>query len=248
MRRVAADAIAGDSRGPGGSMSRYVWETMPAASTLRDCGKEGFAVLAAQWTESSYAARSPIVTAEETDDDVYFVLDGRVRAATYASSGREVQFSDLHAGEAFGLLAALDGLPRSTNVIALTDCRISRMSASAFNRTIESNTQVMRAFLRYLTDMVRSLSVKMSHVTTLSARQRLVAELLEMARTDPGGVDTAHVFPMPTQAELALLIFSQRETVARDLSRLKDEGLIDREGRTLRISSVERLRQIVEGT
>lgn len=226
-------------------MSRFTWEAMPPSSTLRACGAEGFALLASRWTEATYPARNPIVTADETDDDVYFVLDGKVRAATYAPSGREVQFSDLPVGEAFGLIAAIDGGPRSTNVIAVTDCRVSRMSADAFNEAIDTNNVIMRAFLLYLADRVRVLSTRMSHVTTLSARQRLVAELLELGRTD--GPDTAQIAPVPTQSELAMLIFSQRETVGRDLSKLKDEGLIDRRGRTLILNSVSRLRQIIEG-
>lgn len=228
-------------------MTAVTWDRLPATSTLRACGEEGFALLASRWSEATYPARSPIVTADETEDDVYFVLEGRVRAATYAPSGREVQFSDLPTGEAFGLIAAIDGGPRSTNVIAVTDCRIARISAALFNEAIDTNRDVMRAFLLYLADRVRALSQRMSHVTTLSARQRLVAELLEMAKMDASNPGTARIVPVPTQAELAMVIFSQRETVGRDLSKLKDEGLIDRRGRTLVLKDVEALQRIVEG-
>jgi CRP-like cAMP-binding protein len=52
--------------------------------------------------------------------------------------------------------------------------------------------------------------------------------------------------PLPTQQELATLIFSQRESVGRDMSRLKDAGLIERKGRTLRITSLSRLKALLD--
>ncbi|MEM6680540.1 MAG: helix-turn-helix domain-containing protein, partial [Pseudomonadota bacterium] len=45
-----------------------------------------------------------------------------------------------------------------------------------------------------------------------------------------------------TQQELAALIFSQREAVGREMSRLRDLGLIERSGRRLTLLDVPALR------
>ena len=104
-------------------------ERFPEGSTLHACGPDGCAALAEYWTEAIYPARALIVSEDETDDDVFFILSGHARAATYTDSGKEVLMSDLPPGESFGLFAAIDGQPRSTNVIAVDDARIARMSA-----------------------------------------------------------------------------------------------------------------------
>ena len=52
---------------------------------------------------------------------------------------------------------------------------------------------------------------------------------------------------LPTQQDFATLLFSQRETIGRDMSKLKDAGLIERQGRSLVIKSVSRLKARLSG-
>ncbi|MBK0398718.1 Crp/Fnr family transcriptional regulator [Limibaculum sp. M0105] len=219
----------------------------PEGSTLDRCGVTGRAALAAAWTEASYSAGTMVVSADDTDDDVFFILSGRARAATYTNQGKEVMLSDLAPGESFGIFAAIDGRPRSTNVVAIDDSRLARMTAQRFNEVLYSNRDVTRAFLQYLIDRIRHLSERVTDVTTLNAEQRLIVELLRLSTPDPARPGTAVVDPLPTQQELATIIFSQRESVGRDMSKLKDLGLLDRKGRSLRILDVARLRERVGG-
>ncbi len=218
-----------------------MWESFPENSTLHACGAEGCAALAQFWTESTFQPRALIVSEDEQEDDVYFILSGKARAATYTNNGKEVLMSELPPGEGFGIFAAIDGLPRSTNVIAITECRVARMSASHYNEVMDTNTKVMRAFLIYMVDRIRHLSIRMTNVTTMNAEQRLVYELLELGKTNMTGDDSAVIDPVPTQQELAILISGQRESVGRDMSKLSNSGLIERKGRTLTIPSMDRL-------
>lgn len=228
-------------------MAKNDADRFPEGTTLRACGPDGYAALAKYWTEATYPARALIVSEDETDDDVFFILSGRARAATYTDSGKEVLLSELLAGESFGIFAAIDGQPRSTNVIAVDEARIARMSGENFNRVLYSHRDVTRAFILYLVERIRHLSSRMTAVTTRNAEQRLVAELLRLAETGMTGTDTARIDSLPTQHELATLLFSQRETIGRDMSKLKDAGLIEREGRSLQIKSVSRLKARLSG-
>ena len=222
-------------------MAKNGTDHFPEGSTLHACGPDGYAELAKYWTEATYPTRALIVSEDETDDDVFFILKGRARAATYTDSGKEVLLSELPPGESFGIFAAIDGQPRSTNVIAVDDARIARMSAENFNKVLYSHTDVTRAFIHYLVDRIRNLSTRMTEVTTLNAEQRLVAELLRLADAGMIDNDTAQIVALPTQQDLAILLFSQREAIGRDMSKLKDAGLIERKGRSLLILSVSRL-------
>jgi CRP-like cAMP-binding protein len=214
----------------------------PKGSTLDLCGPDGCAALARYWSESVYPARSLIVSEDDVDDDVFFILSGRARAATFTDSGREVLMSELPPGESFGIFAAIDGLPRSTNVIAFEESRIARISAAHFNEVLFSDVNVSRAFILYLVERIRHLSSRMTAVTTRNAEQRLIAELLRLAEASMTGPDAALIEALPTQQELAILLFSQRESIGRDMSKLKDAGLIERKGRSLMIRSVTRLK------
>ncbi len=222
-------------------------DRFPEGSTLHACGPDGCAALAKYWTEATYPARALIVSEDDTDDDVFFILSGRVRAATYTDSGKEVFMSDMPPGESFGIFAAIDGQPRSTNVIAVEDARIARMSAVNFNKVLYGHSGVTRAFLLYMVDRIRHLSTRMTAVTTRNAEQRLINELLRLAEAGIIGNDTAVIEPLPTQHDFAILLFSQREAIGRDMSKLKDAGLIERTGRSLLIKSVSGLEARLNG-
>lgn len=220
--------------------------SFPEGTTLHACGPEGVAELAKYWRETRFPPRALIVSEDETDDDVFFILSGRARAATYTNRGREVFLSELPAGEAFGIFAAIDGQPRSTNVIAVEESHIGRMSAANFRKVLFGHPNVNRAFILYMVDRIRALSSRVTSVTTLSAEQRLISELLRLAEGGRTGRDIAVIDPVPTQQELATLLFSQREAIGRDMSKLKDAGLIERRGRSLFIKSLAGLRARLE--
>ena len=211
----------------------------PAGSTLDACGPEGRAALAQHWTINSYCERAPIVGESDTDDDIFFVLEGRARAATFTDNGREMFYSDLPAGESFGIIAAIDGKPRSTNVFAREPSKIARMSAASFRHVFYSNRAVNEAFVTYMVQLIRHLSNRVTEATTLSTEQRLCAQLLRLCEADDD--NQAVIANVPTQQELAVLISSQRESVGREMSKLKDQGLILRSGKSLTILDFERM-------
>lgn len=215
--------------------------SFPETSTLARCGPAGVAVLARHWQESVIPARSVVLSDEDTGDDVYFVLSGTARAATFTDDGKEVLLSDITEGEGFGLFAAIDGQPRSTNVVAVTECRAARITARAFQAAMEEEHAIARAVMQYLVGAIRSLSTRVTLVATRNAEQRLAGELLRLAGAETDDAE-AVLDPLPTQQELAALIFSQREAVGREMSRLRDLGLIERSGRRLTLLDVPALR------
>ena len=75
-------------------------------------------------------------------DDVFFILAGSVRINSISAKGREVIYSECSAGNIFGEFSAIDGLPRSATVHALTDCVLARMPAASFFELIHSNGPV----------------------------------------------------------------------------------------------------------
>lgn len=218
-------------------MSEPVSGPFPQGSTLETCGEGGRAALARYWSVSSFGPRAVIVSESDTDDDVFFVLEGHARAATFTDNGREMFYSDLPVGESFGIFAAIDGAPRSTNVFAREASKIARMSASNFREVLYTNRDVNQAFMIYMIKLIRHLSNRVTEATTLSTEQRLCAQLLRIC--ERSGPNQAFIPALPTQQELAVLISSQRESVGREMSKLKEQGLILREGKSLRILNLQ---------
>jgi len=71
---------------------------------------------------------------------------------------------------------------------------------------------------------------------------------MELAQRHAEGRETFVVEQPPTQMEIAARVFSNRETVAREMGRMRNLGLLDRDGRSLRITSMRALRTYVESS
>lgn len=193
----------------------------------------------------NYKTGQQIIGHQDASTDVYFMVSGTVRVTLFSSAGKEVAFRDIHAGECFGEFAAIDGAPRSANVIALTDVMIGSVSAETFRAILQEYPAVSMAMLTTLTGMVRSLSERIFEFSTLAVKNRIHSELLRLARESERDGNAARISPAPTHADIASRISTHREAVTRELNDLTKSGLLKRDGRTLIISDVEELERLV---
>jgi CRP-like cAMP-binding protein len=193
-----------------------------------------------------YGANQQIISHLDESTDVFLVIEGMVRVTVYSPIGKEVTFRDIAAGEYFGELAAIDGLPRSATVAALTDSLIASMSAETFWEVLQTYPAVAALVLKGLARSVRALTERVFEFSALAVRNRVHAELLRLAREQMVGDNLAIMRPAPTHAELASRISTHREAVTRELNQLSRDGLVERQSGALVIHDVGRLARMVQ--
>nr|WP_255460909.1 Crp/Fnr family transcriptional regulator [Novosphingobium sp. ERN07] len=173
-------------------------------------------------------------------NDVYLVTEGSVSVSLVSSQGRETVLRLIEQGEVFGELAAIDGQPRSADVVAVENSTLLVIPGSTFTGLIESEPVVSLWLARYLAHQVRYLTNRIYELSTMGVGPRLQAELLRLAG-EPAADGSACIVRVPTQAELAARIGTNRETVTREFALLVREGLLVKEGRRIMVPSVARL-------
>ena len=193
-----------------------------------------------------YRAGQQIIGHLDESTDVCLVIEGKVRVTVYSPAGKDVTFRDVEAGDCFGELAAIDGLPRSATVAALTDVLIAYMSAGIFWEILRTHSDVAALVLKKLASLVRSLSERVFEFSALAVRNRVHAELLRLARHHMIDENTAMIRPAPTHADLASRISTHREAVTRELNSLSKDGLVERQDGALTIHDVKRLARLVQ--
>lgn len=193
------------------------------------------------------AAGQPLLLRRQPRADVYLVIDGAVRVTTYGANGRQVTFRDLGAGEIVGDLAALDGQPRSADVMTVEDSLVAVLDREAFLELLQDEPTVARRQMQRLTTLVRQLSERVIELSTLGVQNRLHAELLRLARTasPDAAAGEVRLAPAPRHAELASRISTNREQVTRELNALVRSGLLRKEGDALVVTDVARLARVV---
>ncbi len=193
-----------------------------------------------------YGPGQQIVGHQDETNDVFFIVEGEVRVTIYSLSGKTVTFRDIGAGALFGEFAAIDGKPRSADVIALGETLIAAMSAADFLDLLRNDPDISATVHRQLAGLVRSLTDRVFEFSTLAVKNRVHAELLRLARDHMRDENTAAIFPVPTHADFASRVSTHREAVTRELNALERAGLIGRDGGTLIIHDVARLARLVE--
>lgn len=221
-------------------------ETLCGIKLFQNLSPDDLEALAKRCQWRRYTANQQVVGQMEKTKDVFFIVRGKVRAVIYSLSGKEVTFRDISDGGTFGEFSAIDGKPRSANVVALTDTLIASMSANVFWEVLRDYPEVSAITLKRLTIQVRVLSERVFEFSTLAVKNRIHAELLRLARDHMRDENTADISPAPTHADIASRISTHRETVTRELNNLARTGLIEQHGRTLIIRDVTQLTRMVQ--
>jgi CRP-like cAMP-binding protein len=212
---------------------------------LEGLSQERLDDLARRCVWQSIPAATPLLLRSEEKSDVYFLVSGQLRVTTYSPNGRQVTFRDSSAGEYFGDLSAIDGKPRSADVVTLKPSVVASLDRVAFLALLRDEPVVSERVMRGLVALVRQLSERVIDLSTMGVQNRVHAELLRLARA-AGIVDNqARLEPPPTHAELASQVSTNREQVTRELNALRREGVLARDGKALVVVDARRLAALV---
>lgn len=186
-----------------------------------------------------------IIGHQDRSDDVYFLVQGTVRAISYSFDGKEVSFRDIGPGEIFGEYAAIDGGERSANIYALTDIFAGSLSGPAFRDILAAYPEVALAVMRLLTHQTRELTKRIFEFSAFAVKNRIHAELLRLALASRPAGNIAEIAKMPTHAELASRISTHREAITREFNALARSGILEKRGRTTIINDLTTLQNMV---
>lgn len=201
--------------------------------------------IAAKCSWKNYAPGKQILEKSSTSRDVFFVVSGSVNIVNFGVSGREVAYATVEAGQYFGELSAIDGRPRSANVIANKDCQLASISPENFTEFLKEHPEVSIQVLQRLARIIRVNDERILDLSTLGAVQRVCQELLRMAEPDPVTPGSWLIYPMPTQSAIASRVSTTRETVARVLGQLSNDELVLKKGKNLYLKDKAGIEELI---
>lgn len=185
-----------------------------------------------------------ILLENDWGSSVYFLLEGWVKIRTYNLDGKEVTLNILGAGEIFGEMAALDEVPRSTDVITLAPTTIGNLPAQDFVELIHTEPlagiRLAQLMARRLRQVNRRLRLRESDSTS-----RVADILLFLAEGQGKESPEGTKIPNLPHRELSSLSGLARETVTRVLSKLEKKGLIQRDREVLCIPDLHALERLL---
>jgi CRP-like cAMP-binding protein len=167
----------------------------------------------------------------DAGNDIYLVVEGRIRISVLSPDGRELSFDHAVVGDIFGEIAALDGAPRSADATAITLVRLKTLPRSSLLRLLSTSTTAALAIIKLLCGRLRDVSEHFEAIALHPIEVRLARLLLDTIEERAAGpAKVASLALGISQNELALLMGSTRQRANLALMLLEKAGAIRRSG------------------
>ncbi|GAB4212863.1 MAG: Crp/Fnr family transcriptional regulator [Synechococcales cyanobacterium] len=182
---------------------------------------------------------------EDTWGNVVFLLQsGWVRVRQTSRTGT-LTLAVLGPKAMFGEMAILDAVPRSTDVIAITDVQVWLIPASKFQDLLHQENSFTYALARQLAERLRQSNYR-RYLQKQSPALRLVAVLVHLFEAFGQG-SPPEIWLLSSQ-DLADLADTTPELVDKGLERLGQEGMVQRDPQKQRLlcPALDRLTQLLQ--
>src|SRR5438128_4153120 len=196
-------------------------------SIFADLPEEDMRALTTVTKRRAFRAGEVIFHRDDPGQVLYIIKDGKVKICIISPDGQEVSLAVLGKGEYFGEFALLDGLPRSTDAIALEKVECYTLQRSDFHNAILKNPKIAIQVLESLTKRLRSTDQMVEDLIFLDVYGRVAKKLLELAETHSVPVeDGLRIDVRLTQQELASMVGASRESVNKVVGYFMDKKII----------------------
>ena len=215
-----------------------IWSLEFAGTCIEDVPDDVIARLLVRSNIREVEAGRSIFPLADREPRIGLVLMGTARSFLTAADGRQLTVRYARRGAIVGKQSTLVGAHPPLAVQALTDCTVLEFDAEVFATCAATEISLSGALNLELRRRLDDVYANLGESAFGSIRQRLIRHLLALAtEIDVAEAVTVHT----TQQQLANAIGSPREVVARELGRLRLDGLIRTDRGQIELLNVDRL-------
>jgi len=176
----------------------------------------------------------------------YVVRSGRARAVREHPDGRSITLAHFGPGDIFGEMAMLDGERRSATVESIEDTDAIAILSADMRRLLREYPDISMKLIAALGQRLRETNERLARQSFQTVQSRVAAVLAELVSTARAeGQLEGDVVITSTQAELARLAGSSRESASRFLAVLERAGIISQGRGKLTVHDPEALGRYV---
>ena len=213
---------------------------MPQGLTLDDLPKLEALICSAR----SVRRGETVYRAGDAFDNLYVARSGSLKTVMAHRDGREQVTGLRLAGDPLGIDGISTGF-YTCSAVALEDSSVCIIPYSALKHLCRETGAMQDRLHRLMSEQLIRESSQMMVLGSLSADERVAAFLLDVSeRNGQRGYSHAEFNLRMTREDMGSYLGMTLETVSRTLSRFQKRGLIDAQGKLIRIIDIEGLRHL----
>jgi CRP/FNR family transcriptional regulator, cyclic AMP receptor protein len=170
------------------------------------------------------------------------VISGTVKISVSSADGRSAILNLIGAGEIFGEVALLDGLARTADATANTNCEIFVIDRREFIPFVRSQPALAMKFIELLCMRLRWTSDQVEEVILQNLPGRLASALLRLTEKHKPGGGTIAI----TQQEISEMVGMSRDSINKQLRAWAARSWVRLEHGAIVVLNAAMLRELVE--
>jgi CRP/FNR family transcriptional regulator len=212
-------------------------------SVFAGLSEEDLAAIADVSLSRRYGSGEVVFREGDGGDTCYIVRSGLARAVRQHSDGRSITLSHFGAGDIFGELAMFDEEPRSATVDVIEQVEVVAIPGRDMQRLMREHPEIAVKLNAALAQRLRATNERLARQSFQTVQSRVANVLGQLVEQE--GAARTDVSLTVTQAEVAQLAGSSRESASRFLAVLERAGVISQGRGRLTVHDPEALRNYV---
>jgi CRP/FNR family transcriptional regulator len=216
---------------------------VPVFSTLEQSDLERIGQLA---VPRQFEPGQAVFREGDQSDTCYIVREGQARAVRTHGDGRTITLATFGPGDIFGELAMFEDERRSATVEATEPTSVVAVLGPDMRRLMAEHPEISTRLVIALGRRLRETNERLTRQSFQTVQSRVAVVLSELVAQELAeGADAKDVLVTATQADLAQLAGSSRESASRFLAVLERAGVISQGRGRLVVHEPEALKKYV---
>ncbi len=177
---------------------------------------------------------------------VYCISTGKVKLTKMSEAGKEIIISISGPGDIVGSQHIVKSGLNDVTATAIEETKICFIDREFMSKTIKEQPSCAMELVSHLTNDALKMHDRMAHFSHKNVRERVAYLLIDLAKSY--GSETGHGIRLGIQLsreDMAGMLGIASETLIRELSVLKDEGVIEQDGKTIVLLKKNELESLI---
>ena len=232
--RIAKAAILKDERESSQNNSANTEDELRTLNDLKNFFDDNGTLL-------SYSKNDVIYKEGQNSNCIYLVLKGVVKCYKFDENGKELTTALHKEDDLFGYTSFTQNIPYRETATAMKDIEMVGVSKTELKDVLDKNHKVTLEVIQLLTDDITGVKDQLLQMAYSSVQRKTASTILRFAEK----INSKPEDPIKiSRNDLASVAGIATETLIRTMSDFKKKGLIEMEGRNIKVLDLQKLQDI----
>ncbi|PWN58163.1 Crp/Fnr family transcriptional regulator [Chryseobacterium viscerum] len=222
-------------------ISKFIFNNQYLFDELPQYDKE---MLKATMQNKNYRKSEAIFTDGTMPRGIFYLKTGKVKKYKVDNDGREQIIYIYNTGEFFGYPAILSNESYGDTTQAIENSVIAFISKEDFLKILDQSVVFSRLLLKSLSHEFSVMANLMAVLSQRTVRERVALSLLILHKKYKSNVTEESVYIALSRTDLANMVGTANETLARILHNFRQDDLILMDGRKIKLLDIKELTRI----